>query len=53
MRWEKVGPEWWESGDYVVWVQAHVREGMSTVREYAAQFKDESPFTTWSHTHSW
>jgi hypothetical protein len=44
LKWEKVEPERWKSGDYVVWVQARIREGMRYVREYAAQYKDERPW---------
>lgn len=42
--WRKVSTERWVSGPYAVWVQARVREGVTTVREYAAQYKDERPW---------
>ena len=37
--------EWLSTcGSYRIWVQARVREGVTYIREYAAQFMDEKPW---------
>ena len=46
--WKKTAKEDWTStcGNYHVWVQARVREGMSLVKQYGAEYKSERPWLT-------